>query len=79
MKTIKCMLYYLKKFLNSSCDAMILLKKVDDPNRFGVAEFDESGRLVEKPKAPPSNYAIIGVYFLTPVIFNTVKRLAPNS
>ena len=72
---------YLKEFVNSDYDAMILLKEVDDPSRFGVAEFDKKGnliRLVEKPKVPPSNYALVGVYFFTPVIFNAIKRLKPS-
>ena len=72
---------YVEKFLDSDFDAMILLKEVDDPRRFGVAEFDKDGRLirlVEKPKVPPSNYALIGVYFFTPIIFDMISRLKPS-
>jgi len=72
---------YLEEFLSRDYDAFILLKEVDDPTRFGVAEFDEKGRLVrlvEKPKVPPSNYALVGVYFLRPVIFNMIKKLKPS-
>lgn len=72
---------YLKKFLNKDYDAMILLKEVDDPSRFGVAEFDEKGnliRLIEKPKVPPSKYALIGVYFFKPIIFDIIKCLKPS-
>ena len=72
---------YVEKFLNNNFDAMILLKEVDDPRRFGVAEFDKNGRLirlVEKPKKPPSNYALIGVYFFTPIIFDMISRLKPS-
>lgn len=72
---------YLNRFLEGGFDAMVLLKEVDDPRRFGVAEFDESGglkRLVEKPRVPPSNYALVGVYFLTPVIFDMIDRLKPS-
>lgn len=69
------------KFTESNLDAMILLCKVKDPQRFGVAEFDEKGnlkRLIEKPKVPPSNYALTGIYFFTPVIFDMIKQLKPS-
>jgi glucose-1-phosphate thymidylyltransferase len=72
---------YVEYFMDSDLDAMILLKEVDDPRVFGVAEFDEKGnlvRLVEKPKEPPSNYAVIGVYFFTPVVFDIIRRLKPS-
>ena len=72
---------YLEQFLNGGYDAFILLKEVEDPTRFGVAEFDEKGRLVrlvEKPKIPPSNYALVGVYFFKPVIFDMIKDLKPS-
>ncbi|MEM0488942.1 MAG: glucose-1-phosphate thymidylyltransferase [Candidatus Bathyarchaeia archaeon] len=72
---------YLREFVNSDYDAMILLKEVEDPTRFGVAEFDKDGRLVrlvEKPKVPPSKYALVGVYFLTPLIFDMIRRLKPS-
>ncbi len=72
---------YLDKFIKGGYDAMILLKEVEDPKRFGVAEFDEKGRLVrlvEKPKEPPSKYALVGVYFFTPVIFDVIRDLKPS-
>lgn len=72
---------YLKEFVDSDYDAMVLLKEVGDPTKFGVAEFDKNGkliRLIEKPKIPPSNYALVGVYFLTPIIFKMIKRLKPS-
>lgn len=70
-----------EKFSNSNLDAMVLLCKVKEPQRFGVAEFDESGRikrLIEKPRVPPSNYALTGIYFFTPVIFDMIKKLKPS-
>ena len=68
-------------FSNSSFDAMILLCEVKEPQRFGVAEFDENNRLIrliEKPKIPPSNYALTGIYFFKPLIFEMIKELKPS-
>ncbi|MCX8176461.1 MAG: glucose-1-phosphate thymidylyltransferase, partial [Candidatus Bathyarchaeota archaeon] len=72
---------YMEKFLREKSDAMVLLKEVDDPTRFGVAKIGEDGRLVglvEKPKTPPSKYALIGVYFLTSTFFEAAKNLKPS-
>ena len=72
---------YIDRFLNEKLDAMVLLKEVKDPTSFGVARFDERGNLiglVEKPKKPPSNHALVGVYFLTPVFFEVARDLKPS-
>lgn len=72
---------YVSDFQKSKYDAMILLTKVKDPTQFGVAEFDKKGhivRLVEKPKKPPSNFALTGIYFLKPLIFKMIKKLKPS-
>ncbi len=69
---------FAKEFKNSDYDAMILLCEVENPKQFGVAEFNKKGkliRLVEKPKEPPSKYALTGIYFLTPKIFKVIKNL----
>jgi glucose-1-phosphate thymidylyltransferase len=70
-----------KAFEQKKFDAMVLLCKVEHPQQFGVAEFDKQGklqRLVEKPKEPPSNYALTGIYFFTPLIFKMIKKLKPS-
>ena len=73
---------HVKKFEKSDAEAMILLAKVPNPQRFGVAKFDEHGRLiglVEKPKKPPSNYALVGIYFFKPpYIFRAIENLKPS-
>jgi glucose-1-phosphate thymidylyltransferase len=70
-----------KEFETKKFDAMVLLCKVEHPQQFGVAEFDKQGkllRLVEKPKEPPSNFALTGIYFFTPLIFKMIKKLKPS-
>jgi len=72
---------FAETFKTSNHDAMILLCEVENPQRFGVAEFNKKGKLiglVEKPKQPPSNYALTGIYFLKPTIFKMIKRLKPS-
>ncbi|MCV0399677.1 MAG: glucose-1-phosphate thymidylyltransferase [Nitrosarchaeum sp.] len=74
---------YTKKFHTSDSDAMILLCEVDDPQRFGIAELDKDNpgkikKISEKPKDPPSNLAVIGIYFLTPKIFDVIDKLKPS-
>lgn len=70
-----------QQFTTSSNDAMVLLCKVREPKRFGVAKFDDKGKLtklVEKPKHPPSHYALTGIYFFKPVIFDMIQQLKPS-
>ena len=55
---------------------------VTDPERYGVVGFDESGRvtsIIEKPQDPPSNYAVIGLYFVDETAPSRTKRLSPSA
>jgi glucose-1-phosphate thymidylyltransferase len=60
--------------------AKILLKEVPDPHRFGVPELegDRIVRIEEKPKQPKSKYAVIGIYFYDPNVFEIIKTLKPS-
>ncbi len=61
--------------------AKIMLKKVEDPQRFGVPELDNRRvvRIEEKPAAPKSDYAVIGVYMYDTEVFNIIKTLKPSN
>ena len=60
--------------------AKILLKKVHDPQRFGVPELDGDRvvRIEEKPSEPKSDYAVTGIYFYDPTVFDIIKTLVPS-
>ena len=68
------------KFEKSNFDATVLLCKVDNPSRFGIASVTEEKitKIVEKPKNPSSDLAVTGIYFLTSKIFEIIENLKPS-
>src|SRR5262249_34501897 len=68
-------------FRSSEPDALILLTQVEDPSSYGVAELDGEKviRLVEKPKDPPSDLALVGVYMFGPSIFEAAHAIEPSA
>lgn len=69
---------YLKPCTELNEGASVLVHKVHDPERFGIAEFDKNGQVIsieEKPKKPKSNWAVIGVYFYDGRVCEYTKRL----
>ncbi|BAQ63710.1 glucose-1-phosphate thymidylyltransferase [Geminocystis sp. NIES-3709] len=73
---------YLDEFTTKNLDALILLRKVSNPSAFGVATINDYGEvleLVEKPKYPQSNLALVGIYFFSPEIHNSIETLKPSA
>ncbi len=69
------------EFFAQGRGAKILLKQVPDPQRFGVAEVDGDRivRIVEKPKQPKSNLAVIGIYMYDRQVFDIIRPLTPSA
>ena len=67
-------------FVNSDDDASILLCEVENPSRFGIADVknDKITKIMEKPKLPPTNLAVTGIYFLNHKIFEIIDHLKPS-
>ena len=68
-------------FRSEQPDALILLTPVPDPQHYGVAELNGEGRvgrLVEKPKEPRTNLALVGVYMFTAAIFDAARAIEPS-
>jgi len=69
-----------QKFESSNDDALVLLCEVSNPERFGIADVKENKiiKIIEKPKNPPTNLAVTGIYFLTTKFFDIFSRLKPS-
>ena len=71
---------FVNDFLINTPAAQILLTRVPDPERFGVAELKNGAvvKLTEKPRDPKSDLALVGVYLFGPDVFESVKRITPS-
>lgn len=70
-----------QEFQKNTPDALIQLKQVKDPRAFGVAVLDGNKRvvrLVEKPKDPPSDLVLVGIYLFAPVVHQAIDRIKPS-
>ncbi len=71
----------IKEFADSDWNSQVVLTEVDEPQHFGVAELDADRRivrLVEKPRTPPSNLALVGIYMFDHHIFDAVNGIKPS-
>lgn len=69
------------QFANSQYNSQIVLTRVEKPEQYGVAELDEQGKiinLVEKPKEPLSDLALVGIYMFDKYIFEAVNAIKPS-
>ena len=72
---------FIQKFETEKLDALIVLKEVPDPSSFGIAQLDDKGnivKLVEKPKVPIGNLAIIGTYLFSNKVHKAIERIKPS-
>jgi glucose-1-phosphate thymidylyltransferase len=71
---------FIYTFRNKRPDAVVGIYPVKDPTRYGIVETKDGRveRMVEKPKEPKSNLALIGVYVFGPAIFDAVKNIKPS-
>ncbi len=72
--------YFVERFEKSEANAYILLARVAHPEHFGVAQIDGDRiiRLIEKPKVPPSDLALVGVYLFDNNVHSVIETLKPS-
>jgi glucose-1-phosphate thymidylyltransferase len=73
---------FLEQFKSNHLDALTLLCPVENPSAFGVARVDDRGKvlqLIEKPKEPPSNLALVGIYLFSNIIHHAIDNINPSA
>ncbi|AOS69868.1 MULTISPECIES: sugar phosphate nucleotidyltransferase [Bacillus] len=73
---------YTERFEQQGKGAKVLLKEVDDPERFGIAEIDEKNKrirsIIEKPEQPPTNLCVTGIYMYDAEVFSYIEQISPS-
>jgi glucose-1-phosphate thymidylyltransferase len=72
---------YVKNFGNQKKGARVLLKNVNDPDRYGIAAMDEEHilEIEEKPTSPKTDYAVVGVYMYDSEVFDILRNIKPSA
>jgi len=74
---------HVDEYLKQESGAYVLIKKVGDPERYGVAALDERNKMIikieEKPSHPNSDYAVIGVYMYDSDVFDIIRTIEPSA
>jgi glucose-1-phosphate thymidylyltransferase len=74
---------FVRRYVEEGSGAMVILKEVPDPERFGVAELSEDGarvvRIEEKPREPKGRLAVTGVYFYDAAVYEMARSLEPSA
>ena len=73
--------HYVEEFSAKGSNSKILLHPVDNPQAFGIADLDSDGRvrrIIEKPRDPPTNLAVIGLYMFDHNVLDVIDRLQPS-
>lgn len=72
---------HVEAFRRQKTGARVVLKKVADPERYGIAALDETHilEIEEKPRAPKSSYAVVGLYFYDRQVFDIIRGIKPSA